>query len=77
MERLSALNPLFTFGIFLVSFLGLLLAGFNAMLGPLKKNQARLEAKIDRLYDIILSERGFSRRPGLSRNKPDRHKPNP
>ena len=50
------LSVLFTAGIFFVSFLGLLLAGFNAMLKPIRKDianlevgQAKLEAKLDQL----------------------------
>ena len=44
------IGTLFTAGIFLVSFLALLLGGFNSLLNakiePLKKNQDRFEAEL-------------------------------
>ena len=39
METLSDFTPFFTAGLFLLSFLALLLAGFNGLLAPLKENQ--------------------------------------
>ena len=39
------LPVLFSAGIFLLSFLALLLAGINAMLSPIKKDIGRLEEK--------------------------------
>ena len=44
MEFIEHISPLFTVGIFFIAFLALLLSGFNAMLSPLKKDIARLEA---------------------------------
>ena len=41
----EALPVLFSAGIFLLSFLALLLAGMNAMLSPIKKDIGRLEEK--------------------------------
>ena len=67
MELISNLSPLltlgiflFSFGIFFIGFLSLLLVGFNSLLNakiePLKDNQskleagqAKLEAKLDQL----------------------------
>ena len=68
MDTLEAFVPFFVAGIFLVGFLALLLAGFNAMLKPLEKNQVRLETelkemkketneKFDKLYAILLSDK--------------------
>lgn len=47
LNSLKLLAPLFTVGIFLISFLALLLAGFSSMLNakidPMKKDMARIE----------------------------------
>ena len=51
METLSVFMPLFTAGIFFISFLALLLTGFNYMLKPLKDNQARMEDRQARMED--------------------------
>ena len=45
--------PLFTAGVFFIGFLALLLAGFNAMLSPLKDNQRRMEAELDNMKKDI------------------------
>ena len=44
MEVLADLSPLFTAGIFFVGTMSFLLLGVNAMLSPLKKDIAKLEA---------------------------------
>ena len=53
-------KELFTAGIFLISFLSLLLISFNAMLSaritPVKENINRLDARMDRLETEIKAE---------------------
>ena len=53
-------KELFTAGIFLISFLSLLLISFNAMLSaritPVKENISRLDSRIDRLETDLKSE---------------------
>ena len=50
-------STLFSFGIFLIAFLSLLLVGFQQMLNPLKENQARLESEIKEMKADIELER--------------------
>ena len=51
MDMIKKLAPLFTAGIFLISFLALLLTGFGYMLGPIKKDISRLESGQVKLED--------------------------
>ena len=64
MELFNVFSAFFTAGIFLISFLALLLAGFNALLnskiGPLKENQARFDAELKEIkskLDQILDQK--------------------
>ena len=49
MDTIKKLTFLFTAGIFLISFLALLLTGFNYMLGPIKTDIARFEKRFEKL----------------------------
>ena len=60
MGQLKSFSPLFTAGIFLISFLVLLLAGFNYMLTPLEARMDHIETRMDRIeskLDQLISQK--------------------
>ena len=77
MDYLKKLAPLFTAGIFFIGFLSLLLVGFNAMLGPIKKDIAKLEAGQVRLEREIKTELSHIRKLLNKLNSDARQSPAP
>ena len=69
-------KDLFTAGIFLISFLSLLLVSFGAMLNPIKKDIIRLETNITRVETDLKADTREIRNKldtlilTLSQNKP-------
>ena len=53
MDWTDVIPIILTAGIFLIAFLSLLLVSFQAMLGPIKNNQSRLEAEMKSLKTEI------------------------
>ena len=49
MDWTNIIPIILTFGIFLIAFLSFLLVGFQAMLNPIKDNQAKLESEMTKL----------------------------